>query len=71
MVNEQLDKYLKWAKNHYKSLAKLMENSNKEQYKIEHLGKVKFIDLLLLKNIEGEFDDEIYYSTNKNLGYIL
>jgi len=48
----KLKDYLIFAKYHYSSLADLMEKEGKERYANEHRGKVKFIELLLLK-LEG------------------
>jgi hypothetical protein len=56
-MSEKVKKYLEWAKNHYSSLAELMDKEKKEKYRIQHEGKVKFINLLLLKIEVGDFDD--------------
>jgi len=49
--------YLKFARDHYISLGNLMENQKEERYANEHRGKIKFINLLLLKIEEGDFDE--------------
>jgi len=57
MNKEKITEYLKFAKEHYQSLSKLMKIQNKEKYSIEHSGKIKFIDLLILKINNNDFND--------------
>jgi len=54
---DKLIEYLKVIREHYSSLSELMSAQNKDIYKYEHLGKVNFIDLLLYKITNGDFND--------------
>lgn len=56
MNQEKLIKYLDFARTHYKNLALQMKLQNQETYRQQHLGKAKFIDLLIIEINQGEFD---------------
>ena len=44
---DELIEYLEFAENHYFYLAELMQREGKLTYYHEHIGKVKFIKLLM------------------------
>ena len=56
MNKNKLKDYLEFASKHYLSLKDLMRKQEKELYEHEHKGKVKFIELLLLKIAHGDFN---------------